>query len=189
MRRSTRIDELNPVGDGSGGAPVAEDLANRLRRRQRIEALDRLAAGVSDHFLQLSASIQATSLRALCGLSPDHPLRTALLEINKAAGQAGRLTRQIPRVARQEGLDAVHTNLNFLIDDMRGMLRGLLDKDIELDFALQPDCGRINARPGQLEQMLMNLVANARDAVSRGGRITISTVYICLANDLVHLHG
>jgi two-component system, cell cycle sensor histidine kinase and response regulator CckA len=189
MRRSTVIDELNPAGNGSGSAPIAEDLESRLRRRQRIEALDRLAAGVSDHFLQLSASIQATSLRVLCGLSPDHPLRTALLEINKAAGQAGRLTRQIPRVARQEGPDVMLIDLNPLIEDLRPMLRGLLDIEIELDFALHPACGRIKARPGQVEQLLMNLVVNARDAMASGGRITVSTVNIRLANDLVHLHG
>jgi signal transduction histidine kinase len=189
MRRSTGTEELNSAPNGSACASVGEDLESRLRRRQRIEALDRVAAGVSNHFLQLSASIQATSLRALCGLSPDHPLRTALLEINKAAGQAGRLTRQIPRVARQEEPDAVLIDLNLLIDDMRPMLRGLVDKEVELAFSLYPGCGRIKARPGQVEQLVMNLVVNARDAIPHGGRITVSTVNIRLANDLIHLHG
>jgi len=125
----------------------------------------------------------------LHGIPAGHPMRDYLLEIGKAANQAARVTRQILHFSHKEAAKTVALDIAPLVDDMQRMLRSLLGGDIDLVCVHTPGLGRVQASPGQVEQVLMNLVLNARDAMPNGGRITLVTENVFLKDKLLHAHG
>jgi CheY-like chemotaxis protein len=108
-------------------------------------------------------------------MDPDDPNREDVQEIASAAGRAAALTRQLLAFSRKQVMQPQVININSVITNLENLLRRLIGEDIELQTSLDPDVARINADPGQLEQVLMNLVVNARDAMPRGGRLCVST--------------
>jgi len=143
-----------------------------------------MAGGIAHDFNNLLTSILGHNEITLRGLPADHPLRDGIEEVAKAAERAAALTRQLLTFSRKQVLQPRVLDLNAIVADMEKMLRRLIGEDIELLTRLQPDLGATKADPSQIEQVLMNLVMNARDAMPAGGRLIIETANV--APDEIH---
>jgi PAS domain S-box-containing protein len=150
-------------------------LEEQLRQSQRMEAVGRLAGGIAHDFNNLLTAIQGYGDLALARLAEEDDLRHELDEIRRAADRAAQLTRQLLAFGRRQMLQPVVLDLNAIVSDMESMLRRLIGEDVELVTVLEPTLGTVRADPSQLQQVLMNLVVNARDAMPRGGRLTVET--------------
>jgi two-component system cell cycle sensor histidine kinase/response regulator CckA len=142
---------------------------------QKMEAIGRLAGGVAHDFNNLLTSIVGHADLMLLELRKDDPLVGDIGEIKKAADRATDLTRQLLAFSRKQILQPKVLNLNQVIENMKKMLRRMIGEDIELETNLSPDLGRVLVDPGQIDQVIMNLIVNARDALPRGGKLTIAT--------------
>jgi two-component system, cell cycle sensor histidine kinase and response regulator CckA len=147
----------------------------QLRQSQKLEAIGRLAGGIAHDFNNLLTVINGYSEMVEEELDADAPLKGKIGEIAQAARRAASLTSQLLAFSRKQVMRPELIDLNGLVDGMRGMLARAIGEDIELMTILHPDTGHIRADPGQIEQVIMNLVANARDAMPSGGRLTIET--------------
>jgi PAS domain S-box-containing protein len=160
---------------------MAEDITERhvleeqLRQSQKLEAIGRLAGGVAHDFNNVLTAIGGYTSFALDQAEEGSPLRSDLDEIRKATDRATQLTRQLLAFSRKQVLEPVLLDLNEVVGELTSMLRPLLGADVTLTTALDEDLGLIEADPGQLNQVVMNLVVNARDAMADGGTVTITT--------------
>jgi two-component system cell cycle sensor histidine kinase/response regulator CckA len=167
------------AGEFRGLIGVATDvtdqrrLEDQLRHSQKMEAIGRLAGGVAHDFNNLLAAIMGHSELMLSRIHAGHPLHTNAEEVQKAAARGALLTRQLLAFSRKEVLAPRDLDLNLVVTEMDGMLRRLIGEDIELHSNIGPAPLRVRADRGQLEQVIMNLAVNARDALPRGGRLTI----------------
>jgi PAS domain S-box-containing protein len=150
-------------------------LEEQLRQAQKMEAVGRLAGGVAHDFNNLLTVIGSFSQALLDTLPEQDPRRQFVLEIDKAAARGSALTGQLLAFSRKQPVQARVLDLNSLLRNLEPMLRRLLGTDIQLTLALAPDLFSIRADPGQLEQVLLNLTINARDAMPRGGQLTVAT--------------
>ncbi|HEY7315042.1 MAG TPA: ATP-binding protein, partial [Gemmataceae bacterium] len=153
-------------------------LEEQLRQAQKMEAIGRLAGGVAHDFNNLLCIITGYSTLVADGLSPNQPLREFVAEVIKAADRAAGLTQQLLAFSRKQMLVPRVLDLNTLLADLDKMLRRLIGEDIELAVTLAPDLHAVKADQNQIEQILMNLAVNARDAMPRGGRLTIATAQV-----------
>jgi len=158
---------------------VSED---QLRMSQKLEAVGQLAGGVAHDFNNLLTVITGYSDLILTQLSESDTNRSKVVEIKRAAQRASSLTRQLLAFSRKQMLQPRLFNLNELVADMSKMLQRLIGENIEMKTSLGPEAP-LNADPGQMEQVLMNLVVNARDAMPKGGRITIETSRVEIDDD------
>jgi two-component system, cell cycle sensor histidine kinase and response regulator CckA len=150
-------------------------LETQLRQAQKMEALGRFAGGVAHDFNNLLTAIQGYASLMLLDLGPDDSRREDLEEIRKASERATALTRQILAFSRRHVAQTEPVNLNEVIRDMERLLPRLIGEDVAIATALEPKLGTVEADPRQLEQVIMNLVSNSRDAMPNGGRLTIET--------------
>ncbi len=150
-------------------------LEAELRQAQKMESIGRLAGGVAHDFNNLLTVIQGYCDFMQESLPIDHPLREDLVQIQQASERGTALTRQLLAFGRKQILAPTILDLNALVGNLRKMLERLIGEDIALTTALQPDLWRVTADPGQIEQVLMNLAVNARDAMPTGGSLTIET--------------
>jgi signal transduction histidine kinase len=150
-------------------------LAKQLQQAQKIDSLGRLAGGVAHDFNNLLTVIGGHADLMLQQLEKSDPLRESVNDIRLAATRATDLTRQLLAFSRRQLLDARVLDLNASIRESTKMLRRLLSENVELATVLEPNVWRVKADPGQLDQVLVNLAVNARDAMPRGGRLTIET--------------
>ena len=150
-------------------------LEEQLRQAQKMEALGRLAGGVAHDFNNILTAIIANAGMAVLEAPPDDPNRPLLMEIRDAARRGAELTRQLLAVSRKQVLEPRPVDLNALLANLRRMLGRLIGEDLELRLDLAPGLPPVLADPGQVEQVVMNLAVNARDALERGGAIAIST--------------
>ncbi|HWB87314.1 MAG TPA: ATP-binding protein [Bryobacteraceae bacterium] len=163
-------------------------LEEQLRQAQKLEAVGMLAGGVAHDFNNLLTIITGYSQLILNNLSAMDRNRHSVEQIMKAGERAAALTKQLLAFSRRQVLQPKVLDVNNLVARMSTMLRRLIGEDIDLQLLLHSDLGRVNADPGQLEQVLMNLVVNARDAMPHGGTLTIETSNVRLEQSYVERH-
>jgi two-component system cell cycle sensor histidine kinase/response regulator CckA len=172
---------------------IAEDVTDRraledqFRQAQKMEAVGRLAGGVAHDFNNLLMVISGYAEVILAKLPLDHPLHEKGRAIQLAADRATTLTRQLLAFSRKQLLELKVVDVNAIVQDMERLLRPLIGENIELVTVLAPTAPHTRADAGQLEQVLMNLVVNAKDAMSGGGKLTIQTQNIVM--DESHRRG
>src|SRR6266478_3984602 len=159
----------------------AEDVTERrvlerqLRMAQKMEAVGRLSGGIAHDFNNLLGVIIGYIQVMKRSLVPGNSSYEYAEEIEKASQRAVSLTRQLLAFSRQQVLEPIILNLNTLVSDMEKMLPRLIGEDIQLNLLLDPAIGQVKADPGQIEQVVMNLAVNSRDAMPDGGKLTIQT--------------
>ncbi len=198
-------DSSFPIKDDTGEvyriAGIAEDISERkraeealrksedqLRKAQRMEAVGRLAGGVAHDFNNMLTAIIGTAELAMLELHRDHPVRRDLKEIKQTADRAASLTRQLLAFARQQIIAPGVLNLNDLITNLDKMLRRLIGEDIELIITPAPDIGSIKVDAGQIEQVIVNLAVNARDAMPAGGKLVVETTNFTVVPEFAAQH-
>jgi signal transduction histidine kinase/CheY-like chemotaxis protein len=159
------------------GSDISErkSLEAQLRQSQKLEAVGLLAGGIAHDFNNLLSVILSFSELLLDDIGPASPLRPDLEEIHKAGRRAADLTKQILAFSRQQVLAPKTLDLNTVLTAVSNMLTRVLGKDIEVDLRLAPGLDNVKADPGQIEQVILNLAVNAREAMPRGGKLTIET--------------
>ncbi len=153
-------------------------LEEQLRQAQKMEAIGRLAGGVAHDFNNLLTAILGYSNLLMKKLGPDAPVQREVLEIKKAGERAASLTQQLLAFGRKQVLDARVLDLNTVMTGMQRLLRRLIGEHIDLLTVPAPALGRVKVDPSQIEQVMLNLVLNARDAMPEGGRLTIETANV-----------
>jgi two-component system cell cycle sensor histidine kinase/response regulator CckA len=167
---------------------VARDVTTRvrleeeLRHAQRMEAVGRLAGGVAHDFNNLLTVIISYSELLLAQLSHDSRISRDVQEIRHAADRAAALTRQLLTFSRRQVLQPDALDINEVVCDLEGLLRRLIGPEIEIVARVDPAAGMVFADKGQLEQVIVNLVVNARDAMPDGGVLTVETQLVCAAD-------
>jgi len=152
------------------------DLAEQLRQAQKMDAIGRLAGGIAHDFNNLLTIICSYSSFVDEGLAERDPLKADVREIIDASNRATTLIRQLLAFSRKQVLEPRVLDLNAVVLGLEKMLARLIGEHIELRIRLAPELGRVSADPSQLEQILMNLAINARDAMPNGGRLSVATV-------------
>ncbi|MGO8990811.1 MAG: PAS domain S-box protein [bacterium] len=163
-------------------------LQDQLRQSQKMEAIGRLAGGVAHDFNNLLTVIKGYCQLSLAEMKESTPLRDALEVINKATEKAADLTRQLLAFSRRQIMEVRVLDLNTHLQNLDKMLRRIIGEDIELVTLLGEDIGRVKADPGQIEQVVMNLAVNAKDAMSKGGKLIIETANTELDEAYAHTH-
>ena len=168
--------KIGQFGERARAEDALRQAETQLRQSQKMEAIGRLAGGVAHDFNNLLTVIRGYSELILARMSQEESSRRDMEEVKKAADRAAGLTRQLLAFSRRQLVAAKIINLNAIVMNMDTMLRRLIGEDIiELWTDLEPDVWPIKADPGQIEQVVMNLAVNARDAMPTGGRLTIET--------------
>jgi PAS domain S-box-containing protein len=163
-------------------------LEMQLRQAQKLEGLGRLAGGVAHDFNNLLIVINGYSDFVLKRLSAGDPWYLPVQEINKAGERAASLTKQLLAFSRQQIIEPTPLDLNMIVNDAERMFRRLIGEDIELAISLDPLLGRIMADPAQIQQVIMNLVVNARDAMTDGGKLEVTTKGIDIDEKTAGVH-
>ncbi|HEX7181207.1 MAG TPA: ATP-binding protein [Thermoanaerobaculia bacterium] len=166
---------LQDISERREAERALHDSQERLRHSQRLEAIGRLAGGVAHSFNNLLAAIAFHVELILGGRSGGEELLRHASEIQRAGERAASLARQLLAFGRKQVLQPRRLTLHELIAHLEPMLRRLLGQDIDVEIATDPEAGAIHADLGQIEQVILNLVGNARDAMPHGGRLTLAT--------------
>jgi PAS domain S-box-containing protein len=170
----------------AGGIAVLRDvtqqrrLEQQLLQAQKMEAIGHLAGGVAHDFNNLLSVIMSYGDLLFHDLPEESPLREDVAEMLEASRRAASLTRQLLAFSRRQVIEPRAVNLNELVSESEKMLRRILGEDIDLQTALSPSLGQVKADPTQIEQIILNLTVNARDAMPGGGRLTIETLNLPL---------
>ncbi|MBD0373775.1 MAG: PAS domain S-box protein, partial [Pyrinomonadaceae bacterium] len=183
-------DDGQPVGLRGVTIDITErkTLEEQLRQAQKMEAIGQLAGGVAHDFNNLLTVITGYSDLAMRRLQTEDPLRRNIEEVKKASDRAAALTRQLLAFSRKQVLQPKVLDLNAVVSELENMLLRLIGEDIELRTALGAELGSVKADPGQIEQVLMNLAVNARDAMPEGGKLTIETENVYLSEEYAARH-
>jgi signal transduction histidine kinase/CheY-like chemotaxis protein len=187
--RTTPVPQYAPDGSLIGYDGLIQDVTERralqdeLSQAQKLQSIGRLAGGVAHDFNNQLTAILGNAELAMLGLEPGHPARPSIEEITKAAEGAARLTRQLLSFARRQMIEPVALDLSSVVENSLEMLRRLLGEDIQITAVLDDHLGIVEADPGQLQQVLVNLTVNARDAMPEGGHLVIETANEVIAEE------
>jgi len=164
-------------------------LEQQLRQAQKMEAVGRLAGGIAHDFNNLLMVVSGYSEFLLERVGTERMLREPVQEIANAAERATSLTRQLLAFSRKQMLAPKVLNLSTVVEENLNMLRRVIGEDIHLVMISGAELGAIKADPGQIEQVIMNLAVNARDAMPRGGQLTVETANVTLDQEFARLHA
>jgi signal transduction histidine kinase len=170
------------------GRRTRRALEEQLRQSQKMEAIGRLAGGVAHDFNNLLSIIISYSSLVLAELPEDMPMRADVGEIHTAALRAADLTRQLLAFGRKQVLKPATVDLGAVLSRMQDMLRRLVGEDVSLTVTNVADLGTTLLDPGQVEQVVLNLVVNARDAMPTGGKLTIESANVTLDDSYASQH-
>jgi diguanylate cyclase (GGDEF)-like protein len=195
-RPSEKLDELVDRADqaldldhSTGGAlQQAEEAKVLIRQAQKMEVMGRLAGGVAHDFNNLLTIIRGYSELVLSEVSGIDSLREKVQQIQRAAERAGSLTRQLLAFSRKQAIEVKQVDLNSILTEMHILLERLVGEGIKLQTEFAPDLGMVRADPGQMEQIVMNLAVNARDAMPKGGSISIRTSNFEMEEEFAAVH-
>jgi signal transduction histidine kinase/CheY-like chemotaxis protein len=161
---------------------------SQLRQLQKMDAIGRLAGGVADDFNNALSVMLSSAEVVRDRLKPGDPSHRALTALSEAGDRAAALTRQLSMFSQQGAVETKPMDLNRVVGSVRGLLGRVMRSDVEIQIALGPEVGRVMADEGQIEQVLVELAINARDAMPSGGRLTIETSHVVLDEDHVSDH-
>jgi PAS domain S-box-containing protein len=178
---SSVVLSLSDITEQQRAQQAIVEREEQLRQSQKMDSLGRLAGGVAHDFNNLLTVIRGYADVLSGELSGEDPRLTEVREICRAADRATSLTRQLLAMSRRQVLQPREVDLNGLVQEMERMLRRVLGADIHIETESGPELGWVRADPGQLEQVLLNLTVNARDAMPQGGTLTIETSRVLLA--------
>ena len=192
----------NDAGETIGVVSILEDITDlkkaeealrrseeQLRQSQKMEAVGRLAGGVAHDFNNILTAISGYSELLVQNLGDQNPLSQDVQEIQQAADRAATLTRQLLAFSRKQVIRPQRLDLNEVVANMDKMLRRIIREDIDLQTILEPDLGVVIADQGQIEQVIINLVVNARDAMPQGGKLTLETGNVELDETYIQRHA
>jgi PAS domain S-box-containing protein len=185
---------FNPQGKLTHFVGVQTDVTQRrqfedqISQAQKMEAIGKLAGGIAHDFNNLLTIINGYSYLLLQSIPVDSPMREQLEEINKAGERSASLTRQLLAFSRRQVIAPVVLDLNDVVRDTEKMLRRMIGEDIEMATVLNVQLEPVKADPGQLEQLLLNLAVNARDAMPQGGKLLIKTDNVVLDEEYASSH-
>lgn len=178
--------ELDDRAERKRAEEALRQSEKQFRQSQKMEAVGRLAGGIAHDFNNLLTIIMGYSQVLLTELGPQHPLRGKIEETLKAGGKAASLIRQLLTFSSKQSTDPKILSLNTAVTSLENMLRRLIGEDVQFVVKLDPKNGRLRADQTHLEQVLVNLVVNARDAMPKGGTITIETAQVELTRSPVY---
>jgi two-component system cell cycle sensor histidine kinase/response regulator CckA len=178
--------ELDDRAERKRAEEALRQSEKQFRQSQKMEAVGRLAGGIAHDFNNLLTVIMGYSQVLLTELGSQHPLRGKIVETQKAGDRAATLIRQLLTFSRKQSLDPKILSLNTAVTSLESLLRRLIGEDIQLVSKLDPTNGRLHADQAQLEQVLVNLIVNARDAMPKGGTLTIETAQVELTRSPVY---
>jgi PAS domain S-box-containing protein len=160
----------------------------QLHQSQKMEAIGRLAGGIAHDFNNLLTVIKGYSQLSIFEMKEGNPLKGNIEEIQKASQRASELTQQLLAFSRRQILELKVLDLNTILRDLDKMLHRIIGEDIEMVYLLSENLGKIKTDPGQMEQVILNLAVNARDAMPSGGKLTIETTNVILDESYTHRH-
>ena len=176
--RPATLNFLSDITERKRAEEEMRAFQEQFRHSQKMEAIGRLAGGIAHDFNNLLTIIKGYSQLSLLELKEDDPLRGNLEEIRRASEKATDLTRQLLNLSRSQRMEMKIVDLNTLLKNLDKMLRRVVGEDVELITCFADDLGRIKVDPGQIEQVIMNLVVNAKDAMPSGGKLAIETANV-----------
>ena len=185
---------LGEQGEPVRGVGISQDVTARrtleeqFQQAQKMEAIGRLAGGVAHDFNNLLTAILGYSQLLLADPRLDPAHRDDISEIEKAGNRAAGLTRQLLAFSRKQIIEPTRLDLNAIVADMRSMIKRLIGEDVKIVVRLAPELPRINADRGQVEQVILNLAVNARDAMPNGGTLTLETIGLELDEHYTEKH-
>jgi two-component system cell cycle sensor histidine kinase/response regulator CckA len=178
--RKVNEDLQREIGERRQAEIALRNSEEQLRQSQKMEAVGRLAGGIAHDFNNLLSIILSYSTMLGADLESDDPVREDLEEIQRAGERAATLTRQLLAFSRQQVLAPKIVDLNVVIAAMHKMLGRVIGEDVDFRSVTPPGLGNVKVDPGQIEQVIMNLVVNARDAMPKGGKLTVETANVSL---------
>ncbi|MGQ0762141.1 MAG: PAS domain S-box protein [Acidobacteriota bacterium] len=186
--KNAKLVLANDVTERKRAEKALQETEEHLRQAQKLEGVGHLAGGIAHDFNNLLTVINGFCALAMRGLQTEDPLLANLTEIKKAGDRATSLTRQLLAFSRRQVLQPKVLNLDDLVKDMEKMLQRIIGEHIDLRAVLEPTLGNVSADPGQIEQIILNLVVNARDSMPEGGKLTIETDNVYLDEEYVNNH-
>ncbi len=185
---SGTLGQIRDISERIKAAEEKSKLEDQLHQAQKMEAIGRLAGGVAHDFNNILTGINGYTEIILRGLEPGDPLRTDMLEIKNAGERAAALTAQLLAFSRKQVIAPKVVRPNEILEMSQKMLRRIIGEDVELKFLPARNLGRIKADPSQIDQILVNLAVNARDAMPNGGKLIIETQNVAIEEAFCETH-